>query len=617
MFIGICGAVAASGWRSQQRLGVLATDLYDHAFVAQDFLGRGAIAFERFAARHAATGITDADRRGDLADIEANIGIAQSRALSAKTRAVLGNLRQSLDQVAASTSGQLPLAMAKASDGFAHAARRFSNDGLAQRDAADDAVLASQHFVLAMVAAMLAAACATGYFLIRSVVPPLRGVGVTMSRLCAGDTEAYVSGAARRDEIGDLCRSLNVFRQALIDNRRMEAENAKLMESRRARQSGLVKLASDFKGDVGAQLESVGGAVEGLQTTATLLHERAGRMASRAGAVGGLAEGAAASARDVSDASTLLTETGRDIAEVIAQSAEATRLMLAEAEQARTLVDELNTVAAGMGSVVDLISGIAGKTNLLALNATIEAARAGEAGRGFAVVANEVKVLASQTARATGDIGSRIAAVRDSSGRTIALIRGMAERIAVVEQRSLAIASSVQRQGDVIGDMNRNLVTTVASIAQVADGMAELQRDADENSGASNQVSGAASDLNDRSQVLKKEIEYFITATNEANDWRHYIRYECDMAAQVSIAGASAVAARLINISRGGAALRCAAPVDTGASCSLLGVTNEEIPARIVQCGDGVVRLQFNASEQASAAIAAFVTERFERAVAA
>jgi methyl-accepting chemotaxis protein len=437
-----------------------------------------------------------------------------------------------------------------------------------------------------------------------------------MAQLCAGDLSAEVTGAARRDEIGDLWRALAVFRGALVDNRRLEADSAALGEQRRARQTALLALTKHFNNDVGVQLSAVDGAVGGLQATSEVLHGRAERMTVRFTQVSEQAQGAAGSARDVTEAASHLALTGREIATAIAQSAEATRLMLGEAQQASRLVDELGTVAASVGSVVELISGIAGKTNLLALNATIEAARAGEAGRGFAVVANEVKVLAAQTARATGDIGGRITAVRDSAGRTIALIRGMAERMAEVEQRGGAIAASVQRQGDVIDRMHHNLTAATSSIADVAGGMAELQADAAGNSGASQEVGTAASNVRDRSGLLRQEIEYFISATSENNDWRKFCRYDCDVPVTLVDNGGHAVSGQMRTLSRGGAAVDCLIALQPGTECFVEGLIDRRISARVVQYDANVLRLQFCKDEAMEKALADFVASRFERVAA-
>jgi methyl-accepting chemotaxis protein len=617
VFMGICGAMAASAWRTQERLSSLALQLYDHAFVAQDFLGRADIAFEGFSARHGGGPVTRAEQSGALANVISNLDIANSRALVPKTRILLGRLHQDLAALSSLPAAGVKPAFLHIEDGFAHAAHRFSNDGLAQRDDADDASNMARRLLQMSVLATLLGAAITGWLLIRGVVPPLRHASQDMARLCQGDVNADVRGAGRRDEIGALCRSMTVFRQALLDNRRIEAHAAQLVESRRLRQHALTRLAQEFNDDVSNQLQSVGGAVGTLQDTATALSSRAARMLERSTHVDDLANGAADTARKVIDAVAQLADAGRQVGAVIAQSAEATRLMQGEAEQARSLVDELGSVAAGVGTVVQLISGIAAKTNLLALNATIEAARAGDAGRGFAVVAGEVKALARQTAQATGDISSKIGAVKDSAQRAMALMHTMTDRIGAVERSSGAIADSVQGQGASIEQINHNLLAAAESIAEVASGMEQLKADVAENAGASSKVTDTAGDVQDRSITLRREIEYFIKASNEASDWRSFVRYDIDSAVTITRPGHGEASARMHNVSRGGAALRCATEMAQGTACELNGLTCFPVPATVVHYGNGILRLQFSSEDAVQTMLAKFVTDRFDKRAAA
>jgi methyl-accepting chemotaxis protein len=426
-----------------------------------------------------------------------------------------------------------------------------------------------------------------------------------------------VTGEARRDEIGELCRSLGVFRDALLHNQRMEEEKTKLAETRRERQKALMSLTNDFNTEVGAQLTSVGDAVEKLRGTADVLAGRADRMTQQSHQVGALAGEAAASAEGVSAATEALVAAGRDIARVIVQSTEATRVMSQEAEQARALVDELGRVASGVGSVVDLIADIAARTGLLALNATIEAARAGEAGRGFAVVAGEVKVLAGQTARATGDIGGKIGAVRDSAGRAIALIRGMAERIGAVEQSTGVLAESVRHQSGATDQIQHNLQAAAASISQVARSMEALRADAAANQGASGQVAAAALDVGERSGALRHEVEYFIKATDEASEWRAFKRYPWDKMVTVQCEGHRPLQARARNISQQGAAMTCDASLPPGAVCTVDGVIDTPLSAKVLQCDGGLLRVNFFPEESTQDALARFIRDHFEREAAA
>ena len=119
----------------------------------------------------------------------------------------------------------------------------------------------------------------------------------------------------------------------------------------------------------------------------------------------------------------------------------------------RSLAD----AALKIGEVVKLINDIAGQTNLLALNATIEAARAGEAGKGFAVVASEVKSLATQTAKATEDIGTQIAGIQNATQEAVAAIKGIGGTIASISEIATAIAAAVEEQGAATQEIARNV----------------------------------------------------------------------------------------------------------------------------------------------------------------
>jgi hypothetical protein len=199
----------------------------------------------------------------------------------------------------------------------------------------------------------------------------------------------------------------------------------------------------------------------------------------------------------------------------------------------------------------------------------------------------------------------------------MALIRGMADRIGAVERSGAAIAENVQRQAEAIEQINQNLMAAAASIAEVAGGMEELRHDAAENAGASGHVTAAAVDVNDRSGVLRQEVEYFITATSEATDWRAYSRYDCDIAVRVLRPGMQATNGRMRNLSRGGSAVTCNAEIAAGTECQVEGLLARPVPARVVQYAEGTLRLQFSQDEAVQANLATFVANNFTRQSAA
>jgi methyl-accepting chemotaxis protein len=166
--------------------------------------------------------------------------------------------------------------------------------------------------------------------------------------------------------------------------------------------------------------------------------------------------------------------------------------------------------AARISVVVDLIQTIASQTNLLALNATIEAARAGEAGRGFAVVASEVKALASQTAKATEEIGQQIEGIQNATQSSVASIKQIGGTIQQISEIAAGIAAAVEQQGVATGQISRNVQEVAGGTARVADNIGDVSTGANATGTASSQVLASAHSLSHESDRLKDELTKFL-----------------------------------------------------------------------------------------------------------
>ena len=183
-------------------------------------------------------------------------------------------------------------------------------------------------------------------------------------------------------------------------------------------------------------------------------------------------------------------------------------------QQARVTNDrvgELSKAAARIGDVVELINTIAGQTNLLALNATIEAARAGDAGRGFAVVASEVKSLANQTAKATDEIRQQIGSMQTVTETAVSAIRNISGTIAEINEVTTAIAAAVEEQGAATREIARNIQHAASGTSEVSTNIVGVSSASAQAGTTANEVLTASDALRREADVLREEIDAFLT----------------------------------------------------------------------------------------------------------
>ncbi len=350
-----------------------------------------------------------------------------------------------------------------------------------------------------------------------SVSRSIRRVSAGMQALADGDLSIDLPEAEQADEVGQMARATKYFRDRMAESEKLRAEQEKLRaDTADQRKQDMHRLADDFEHAVGAIIETVSRAAGNLETSADTLTSSADRSQELARTVTAASGEASSNVQSVAAATEELSSSITEISRQVQTSARMAGEAVAQARKTNDRVSELARAASSIGDIVALINGIAAQTNLLALNATIEAARAGDAGRGFAVVASEVKLLAEQTAKATGEISEQVNGMQTATGESVAAIKEIGDTITGLSEIASAIAASVEEQGTATQEISRNVQQAAHGTQQVSSGVSDVQRGASETGAASSQVLSAARSLAADSASLKQKVSAFMTTIRAA-----------------------------------------------------------------------------------------------------
>ncbi|MCY1705915.1 methyl-accepting chemotaxis protein [Pannonibacter sp. SL95] len=364
----------------------------------------------------------------------------------------------------------------------------------------------------------LAGAAVVALVFARSITRPLTILVRALESIAAGNLTTDIAAARRGDEIGEIGRAVVAIREnaAAEQERRTHEEGERGRNIGRQRKEMLANLARDFEATVGKVVESVSQSAHTLQNAANDVQQMtavAGDSASRAA---DMSSQAMNEVQSIASASDQLSGSIRQISELIHRSSSVAQTATVRAQATNATVRSLAEAANRIGEVVTLISDIADQTNLLALNATIEAARAGEAGRGFAVVASEVKELASQTGKATGEIQQQIDAIRSATEDAVAAIGDIQETINEITVSVTEVSSAVEEQSAATQGIAANTQRAARGTAEVSSNIRRVNEVTDRTGAAASGFVASAGELSQQASHLDQEVRAFLAQVRSA-----------------------------------------------------------------------------------------------------
>ncbi|MEQ1785381.1 MAG: HAMP domain-containing methyl-accepting chemotaxis protein, partial [Hyphomonadaceae bacterium] len=334
---------------------------------------------------------------------------------------------------------------------------------------------ASQYGVIAyaLIAGALLVTMAGFFLLFARVIRPVVNATGVMKQLANGDLTVNATGADRRDEIGDMVKAIEVFRQNLIAMEVMRAKHTEAsVQADVARRASLREMASTVESEAGLAVGQVRDRAKIMTQLANTMSGSVSNVTEQCHGVAAAAQQAMMSASTVTNATHEFSASIQEVSQQLSRARSVTEATVATSERTRRSVASLAIAIDKIGNVAAIISEIADQTNLLALNATIEAARAGEAGRGFSVVATEVKSLSSQTAKSTEEIRKHIAGIQSIMRETTDVVSEITRQISSMDEGSTVIAAAMEEQSATILEIARHVEETAKAASYVSDSVA-------------------------------------------------------------------------------------------------------------------------------------------------
>ncbi len=353
------------------------------------------------------------------------------------------------------------------------------------------------------------------YSIVRGIVGPLQKVVGALTALADGDTDRHVD-ANGQDEIAQTAQAYGVLREKTEEAQQLAARQKELDEAEKRRAEKVDQLTKDFDVSIASTMDAMGEAMSTLGTTSREMTDVAANGKAQTATVSAATEETSTNVQVVASAAEEMSASITEVSNTIQKTAEVTQQAVADADRTNRSVTGLAEAASRIGDVVDLISDIADQTNLLALNATIEAARAGEAGKGFAVVASEVKELATQTAKATGEITAQISDIQTVTGESVTAISEITKTIGEIDKYSSIVSAAIREQQTATQEISGSVQQAAMGTQELSSSMMGVQKTAEVSGESAQRVDGAVEHLSKQADALKGHVDRFLVDVRSA-----------------------------------------------------------------------------------------------------
>jgi methyl-accepting chemotaxis protein len=530
--------------REVNSLGKLAVDMYDGPVMSVNYVQLAARGFADAGEFLETT--TQFDNRvnwqeaapqfdSQVAELLENVAVVKERAATEESRAkvdeAIGAIQQWRDAAVTRLGGsangataimddnQLLVLEQKATTALDELTEMILADGYAAREAAGEQVAfaAREEWIITGVIGL--AILVASWLLLRMIMGPLKKAMDAARTIAGGNLEQPITSRGS-DEFGRLLQALETMRGELRKQREQEAELAGRQAADAAakadRQQRIDSMSQTFAQRVEQLMQGVSTACGTLNETSQQMDGLASRTNTIAVDAKQNAEQAGGSVVVISSATEQLSSSIDQIADLVGRSATISNDAVARMNETSKTVGALNDMSMKVGEVVVLIRSIAEQTNLLALNATIEAARAGDAGRGFAVVAQEVKALATQTARATEEIESQVQAMQSASGTTNQAFQDFVGIVSQISTMAGDVSRAVSEQSQSTREISQNATATASGASQLTATIGDLGQASQQTGQASSRVMSATKEVSEQARLINDEIVRYVREMRSA-----------------------------------------------------------------------------------------------------